>query len=178
MVLLPGFITLCFTCFHEAFIHPSLSVWAVLNFVVHPSMAQVACLQLCPSVPWANLHAFPEWCSHPGRTFFSSCSLSLIVQRKTLTGIIHLQLLHAFFAEQRHALFQGVESGCWLRLPNKDHTLDIDLEESVLTLDPLPPSLRLYVNTERGFFFFFNILLWHWTDVYNCLRLLHFKTQY
>lgn len=42
-----GFITwvsLCLTCFHEAFIHPSLSVWAILNFVVDPSMAQMAYL--------------------------------------------------------------------------------------------------------------------------------------
>lgn len=57
-----------------------------------------------------------------------------------------------------HDLFQniqGMESGYWMWLPMEDHMPGINLEEKVLTLDPLPTSLRLYINTEQFFPIFY-----------------------
>ena len=61
-----------------------------------------------------------------------------------------------------------VAVGLWL--PDRDHTLDINLEERVLTPDPLPPSLRLYINTEQGRGFSFSIY-------YSDTELMHTITQ-
>lgn len=60
--------------------------------------------------------------------------------------------LHIFSADHRHDLLQniqGAESDCWMRLPKENHMPDINPEESVLNPDPLPPSLRLCINTEH-----------------------------
>lgn len=44
---------------------------------------------------------------------------------------------------------QGMESDCWMWLPKEDHMPDINPEERNLTPDPLPLSLRLYINTQQ-----------------------------
>lgn len=76
-----------------------------------------------------------------------------------MTDEIHLQSLHAFSIDHRHDLFQniqGMESGHWMWLPKEDHMPDINPEERVLTPDPLPLSLRLYINTEQFFSIYYS----------------------